>query len=319
MNLQLIKIKRQNAFDYNLLSDFMVKKKGKLIFNAGFGYTGDAGQIKKKDEDNLLKKFEKEFQIKAIIKRYKESFHLKKKLRNNYIENLTLPQINRETSNIKFVKYNSKNIRTRNNLNGEMRTKKIFDLKSANYVDKNINQILENDKNNEDIINYKNYFSHTVDSFIQKTTPDNYDKELTTNKSTSINNIQSNKKKRKLLKSISQDHIYIFGQNKIIIKNKKEKNKQLGLLTQIYNNMKTPFKDYEDFNRNKTKIRLKKNFNFFRANEIKNFTVIKQEQIDKIRDLYEREKNIDYKFCFLPSHYSVQKIARKAEKQKVKN
>ena len=319
MNLQLIKIKRQNAFDYKLLSDFMVKKRGKLIFNVGFGYTGDAGQIKKKDDDSLFKKFEREFQIRVIIKTYKEIFHLKKKLKNNYFENLTLPHINRETPNIKFEKYNSNNIRSRNNLNGEIRTKRIFEIKSENYVNKSNNQMSENNKNNENVINYKNYFSHTVDSFIQKTTPDNYDKELTTNKSTSINNIQSNQKKRKILKSISQDHIYLFGQNKIIINNKKEKNKNLNLLTQIYNNMKTPFKDYEDFNRNKTKIKLKKNFNFFRTNEVRNFTVIKQEHIEKIRDMYEKEKNIEYKFCFLPSHYSVKKIARKAERQKEKN
>ena len=40
MNLQLIKIKRQNAFDYSLLSEFMKKKNGKLIFTAGFGNAG---------------------------------------------------------------------------------------------------------------------------------------------------------------------------------------------------------------------------------------------------------------------------------------
>ena len=320
MNLQLNKFKRQKVFDYNLLSDFMVKKKGKLIFNAGFGYTGDAGKIKKKDDENLFKKFEREFQVRSIIKTYKEIFHLRKKLKKNYFENLTIPLKNRETPNIKLAmnyNYNSKNIRSRNILNGETRAKRIFDLKSANYFNKSNNQNIEVEKNNEKLINYRNYFSHTMDSFMQKTTSDNYEKELTTNKSTACNNIQSNQKKRKLLKNISQDNIYLFGENKII-NNKKDKNKQLGLLTQIYKNIKSPFKDYEDFNKYKTKIRLKKNFPFFRTNEVTNYNVIKQEEIEKIRDMYEKEKNIEYKFCFLPSHYSIKKIVRKAEKLKEK-
>ena len=41
--------------------------------------------------------------------------------------------------------------------------------------------------------------------------------------------------------------------------------------------------------------------------------------MEKIRDMYEKEKNIEYKFCFLPSHYSVKKIVRKAENHKEKN
>ena len=267
MNLQLIKFKRQNVFDYNLLSDFMVKKKDKLIFNGGFGYTGDAGKIKKKEDETLFKKFERVFQVRTIIKRYKEIFHLKKKLKQNYFENLTLPLKNRETPNIKL--------------------EKIY------------------------------YFSQTM-NFMQKTTSDNYEKELTTNKSTTFNN-QNNQKKRKLLKNISQDYIYLFGKNKIIINNKKDKDKQFGLLTPINNNIKTPFKNYEGFNKYKTKIRLKKNFQFFQTNEIRNYKVIKQEEMEKIRDIYEKEKNIEYKFCFLPSHYSVKKIVRKAENHKEKN
>ena len=320
MNLQLIKFKRQNVFDYNLLSDFMVKKKGKLIFNGGFGYTGDAGKIKKKEDETLFKKFERVFQVRTIIKRYKEIFHLKKKLKQNYFENLTLPLKNRETPNIKLEKiynYNSKNRRSRNILNGEARAKKILDLKSENYFYKSNNQNIEIEKNNGNLINYKNYFSQTM-NFMQKTTSDNYEKELTTNKSTTFNN-QNNQKKRKLLKNISQDYIYLFGKNKIIINNKKDKDKQFGLLTPINNNIKTPFKNYEGFNKYKTKIRLKKNFQFFQTNEIRNYKVIKQEEMEKIRDMYEKEKNIEYKFCFLPSHYSVKKIVRKAENHKEKN
>lgn len=324
MNLQLTKINKQNAFDYKLLSEFMVRKRGKLIFNVGFGYTGDAGQIKKKEDENYFQKFEREFQLKSIIKTYKEIFHLGKKLKNNYFENLKLPYMNvaRETHNIKFPKdnnYNLKNIKSRNILNGETRRNRILDLKSGNFVIKNNNQNIEIDKNNEIMINYKNYFYNTLDSFKQGTTSPNFDNELTTNKSTSLNNIQSNKKPRKLLKNISEDHIYLFGKNKIILNNKKKKNKQLGLLTQFYNNLKTPFKDYEDFNRNKTKIRLRKDFNFFKTNKVRNFTEIKQEYLEKIRYMYGKEKTIEYKFCFLPSHYSVKKIIRKAEKDEEKN
>ena len=52
--------------------------------------------------------------------------------------------------------YNSKNISSRNILNGETRAKRIFDLKSANYFNKSNNQNIEVEKNNEKLINYRN-------------------------------------------------------------------------------------------------------------------------------------------------------------------
>ena len=71
MNLQLIKIKKHNAFDYNLLSEFMIKKNGKLIFNAGFGNTGSGGgDSNKKEQINLMQKFERKFQMQSILKSY---------------------------------------------------------------------------------------------------------------------------------------------------------------------------------------------------------------------------------------------------------
>ena len=67
MNLQLIKIKKQNAFDYNLLSDFMKKKNGKLIFTAGFGNAGKISDNTKKGKLNLMQKFERKFQFHSIM------------------------------------------------------------------------------------------------------------------------------------------------------------------------------------------------------------------------------------------------------------
>ena len=312
MNLQLIKIKKHNVFDYNLLSEFMVNRNGKLIFNAGFGYTGEAGKIKKKDDDNLNQKFERKFQVKSILKSYKETFHLRKKSKKNNFGNLTLPHMNkiRESSNITLSKNNLRKIKSRNNFNSGT-SNRLFDLKSATILNKN-NQNIEGDKNNENLIDYKNYFSHTIDSFIQGTTPDNYEKELMTNKSTSFNHIKSNYKRKKLLKNNSHDYIYLFGQNKIIVNNKKGKKNHLSLATQFDKNVRSPFKDYEEFNPRKYKISLRKNFNFFRTNDFRNSVDIKQEYIAKIRSIYEMKKKVKYKFCFSPSHYSVKTIIRKA-------
>lgn len=314
MNLQLIKIKKNNVFDYNSLSEFMVNRNGKLMFNVGFGYTGEAGKIIKKDDDNLYQKFERKFQVKSILKSYKETFHLRKKSKNNISGNLTLPHMNKRrlTPNINLAKNNSKKIKTRNNLNSGT-SDRFFDLKSATFLLGKNSQNIESDKNNENLIDYKNYFSQTLDSFVQGSTSDNYEKELITNKSNSFYNIQSNYKTRKLLKNNSYDYIYLFGQNKIIKSGGKRKKNHLSLATQIDKNIRSPFKDYEEFNPKKTKIRLRKNFNFFRTNDFQNFVDIKQEYIAKIRSMYEIKKKVKYKFCFSPSHYSVKNIIRKAQ------
>ena len=58
MNLQLIKIKKQNVFDYNQLAEFMIKKNGRLIFNAGFGNTDKVGEKKQKEKIDFMEKVE---------------------------------------------------------------------------------------------------------------------------------------------------------------------------------------------------------------------------------------------------------------------
>ena len=117
MNLQLIKIKRQNAFDYNLLSEFMTKKNGKLIFNLGFGHTG-GGSDNNQGKLNLMQKFERKFQMQSILKSYNEAFHLHSQSVNNHskrrknIDTLTLPYLDkgRENKNSKFMQYKNKRL-----------------------------------------------------------------------------------------------------------------------------------------------------------------------------------------------------------------
>ena len=93
MNLQLFKIKRQNAFDYSLLSEFMKKKNGKLIFTAGFGNAGKIRDNTQKFKLNLMQKFERNFQFQSIIKSYNEAFHINPKK----------SQINWTPENIKII------------------------------------------------------------------------------------------------------------------------------------------------------------------------------------------------------------------------
>ena len=119
---------------------------------------------------------------------------------------------------------------------------------------------------------------------------------------------------------MSQDCIYLFGQNKIIMMNKNEKNKYPNTLSQNYDNTKTPFIDYDsDFNPKKIKYRLKKSFEFFKSKNFRNYAEIKQEYITKIRNILENKTKIKYQFESLPSHNSVKTIIRKKNKFEIKN
>ena len=120
MNLQLIKIKKHNAFDYNLLSEFMIKKNGKLIFNAGFGNTGSGGgDSNKKEQINLMQKFERKFQMQSILKSYNEAFHIRPSLSalnnlnprkyKNTIPSFTLPKFNKGSENLRNTYYKNRN------------------------------------------------------------------------------------------------------------------------------------------------------------------------------------------------------------------
>ena len=325
MNLQLIKIKRQNAFDYNLLSEFMTKKNGKLIFNAGFGHAGGGGDNNQKGKLNLMQKFERKFQMQSILKSYNEAFHLHPKSVNNHskrrknIDTLTLPYLDKgkENKNSKFMQYKNKRlIKTSNRV---FVYNAPFDGKSAKISSKNNYNKEPLDLNDGNTVDYNNYFYHTVDSFPQGTTSENCEKDFYNN-STSYNNLHTENKKRKLLKNMSQDCIYLFGQNKIIMMNKNEKNKYPNTLSQNYDNTKTPFIDYDsDFNPKKIKYRLKKNFEFFKSKNFRNYAEIKQEYITKIRNILENKTKIKYQFESLPSHNSVKTIIRKKNKFEVKN
>lgn len=325
MNLQLIKIKRQNAFDYNLLSEFMTKKNGKLIFNAGFGHAGGGGDNNQKGKLNLMQKFERKFQMQSILKSYNETFHLHPKSVNNHskrrknIDTLTLPYLDKgkENKNPKFMQYKNKRlIKTTNRV---FVYNAPFDGKSAKISSKNNYNKEPLDLNDGNTVDYNNYFYHTVDSFPQGTTSENCEKDFYNN-STSYNNLHTENKKRKLLKNMSQDCIYLFGQNKIIMMNKNEKNKYPNTLSQNYDNTKTPFIDYDsDFNPKKIKYRLKKSFEFFKSNNFRNYAEIKQEYITKIRNILENKTKIKYQFESLPSHNSVKTIIRKKNKFEIKN
>ena len=92
---------------------------------------------------------------------------------------------------------------------------------------------------------------------------------------------------------MSKDCIYLFGKNKIIIKNKNDKNKYIDTLSQNYDNSKTPFIDYDsDNNPYKIKSKLKKSLGFFTKTNVRNFTQIKQEYIIKIRRKLENKQHI---------------------------
>ena len=106
----------------------------------------------------------------------------------------------------------------------------------------------------------------------------------------------------------------MFGQNKIVLRNKKDKNKYPKSITQNYDKIKPPFIDYEkDTNPYKIRIRLKKNFEFFKT-DFEDFSEIKREYILKTRKLFDIKHNIKYKFGYLPSHDYVRTIIRKRNK-----
>ena len=236
MRLQLTKIKKQNAFDYSLLSEFMKKKNGKLIFTAGFGNAGKIRDNAQKVKLNLMQKFERNFQFQSIIKSYNEVFHIhpKKSENNLFPENIpiinnviNLPNITKNVKKLKEKKSNPKS--TDNNLKKKTNLKSSSLTFKPNYsiYGKNITFLNKNDDNINDedkSIDYNDYFYHTID-FIHQGNNSYSEKDFNTtlNKASSetnyINNLKNNIKNKKLYKNISQDCIYLFGQNKIIFKN----------------------------------------------------------------------------------------------------
>ena len=63
MNLQLIKFKRQKVFDYNLLSDFMVKKKVNLYSMLDLVIQEMQVKLKKKMMKIYLKNLKENFKL----------------------------------------------------------------------------------------------------------------------------------------------------------------------------------------------------------------------------------------------------------------
>ena len=330
MNLQLIKIKRQNAFDYSLLSEFMKKKNGKLIFTAGFGNTGKIRDNTQKVRLNLMQKFERNFQFQSIIKSYNEAFHIHPKTPGSTWTPENVPKMNNRV-NLPKIKENIKNLKDlklkpNSTFNQFHKNKTLFKNSSSIFkpnismYGKNTSSFFNNyydNKNYDDnSVDYNHYFYNTIEFFPQgnnSTTDKDYNNNI--NKAASTTNYFSNSKNRKLLRNISQDCIYLFGQNKIIYKNKNEKSRNdmfgFGKKSEI---QKTPFIDYSnEFNPHKTKYKLKKNFEFYKdkTKAYENFSELKQEYIFKIRKMFENNKNVKYKYEFLPSHKSVKNIVRK--------
>ena len=330
MNLQLIKIKKQNVFDYNQLAEFMIKKNGRLIFNAGFGNTDKVGEKKQKEKIDFMEKVEKKFQMKSILKSYNEAFHLHRKSvvlhkphkKNSFIPSQTLPYLRKrkEILNIKSINYSNKNKRLTRSA-----------LKTSNYntpikgktEDISLGRNLKNeplDSNGESTISYNTYFYNRLESHPEEINQEQNEDYLYNNNSTSGKNFYSKNRKRKLLKSNSEDFIYIFGKNKIIKMNKKDKkNKKIysNTLYQNRDNTKNPFIDYNaDQNLHKIKNRLKKKFQFV---EFENFEQIKREYIMKIRKLLKNKRDVQYHYEYLPSHNSVKNIIRKREEYEKKN
>ena len=322
MKLQLFKIQRQNAFDYNLFSEFMVKKNGKYFFNRGLGQNEErlTGNSNQKGKSGLMQKFERKFQFQSILKSYNDALHLRQKyvlngakpnLNKNLIGSLTLPYMNKvkETPNLKYFQCNYRNRRL------GAASNRAFPIagKKTNRLLKGRRNKETFDVNEENTVNYNNYFYHTLDSFPQGTTSENNEKDFY-NYSTGYNELYKENKCRKLPKSMSKDCIYLFGKNKIIIKNKNDKNKYIDTLSQNDDNSKTPFIDYDsDTNPYKIKSKLKKSLGFFTNTNLRNFTQIKQEYIIKIRRKLENKQHIKYHFEWLPSHKSVKIIKRKKQ------
>ena len=330
MNLQLIKIKRQNAFDYSLLSDFMKKKNGKLIFTAGFGNAGKIRDNTKKTKLNIMQKFERNFQIQSILKSYNEAFHINprksdknlifgKDQRIQFLPNLTR---NSDNKNCKTIRANH------NSTFNQFHNKTLFKSSSLSLgPNLSINGSLmkgNNNKttldNNDNSVEYNQYFYHTMDCFPQGTICSTDKDCLNINKvSSSVNIFSPDKKKnRRLLRNISQDCIYLFGQNKIIYKGKKDKSRNnTNTLYQKSEIQKTPFIDYDkDFNPRKTKYKLKKDFEFYKdkTKDYDIFAEMKQDHVYKIRKMFESKKNVEYRFGCLPSHKSVKIMIRKKKK-----
>lgn len=331
MNLQLVKIKRQNAFDYSLLSEFMKKKNGKLIFTAGFGNAGKITDNTQKNKLNLMQKFERNFQIQSIIKSYNEAFHIPSKhYKNNWTpennntmhQGFYLPQINKKKDNLisKNLKLNQRTIY--NQYKKNVKNSSILFNPNISMYGKNTSSYFRNnidnttlDNNGDTSVDYNKYFYHTIDYFPKENNANKeYDYYKKISKTSSTINIMNNDKNnnKKLLRNISKDCIYLFGKNKIIYKNRNEKsrnNKRLN--SEIH---KTPFIDYnKEFNPYKTKYKLKKNFKFYKdkIKEYENFSEIKQDYIFKIRKMFENKKKVKYQFEFLPSHNTVKTMIRK--------
>jgi hypothetical protein len=332
MNLQLIKIKRQNAFDYSLLSDFMKKKNGKLIFTAGFGNTGKIKENRKRIKLNLMQKFERNFQIQSIFKSYNEAFHInpKKSSKNLFVNrnqrifffpNLTRNQES-EIKKWKTIKMNKSS--TFNQFsNKQLLKSSSFSLKpnlSMNASSmKFYNSTLDNNKN-DNSVDYNQYFYHTIDCFPQGTISTTDKDCLNKNKTSSTINFYSHdkKSKKKLFRNISQDCIYLFGKNKIIYKNKKDKSRNdMDVSCQKSENEKTPFIDYnKEFNPYKTKNILKNKYEFYKdkTKSYETFAEMKQNHIYRIRKMFEKKKNVNYRFACLPSHKTVKTMIRKKQK-----
>ena len=332
MNLQLIKIKRQNAFDYSLLSEFMKKKNGKLIFTAGFGNAGKIKDNTGKNKLNLMQKFERNFQFQSIIKSYNEAFHIKKADISWAPENirtinngLFLPKLikNQNKNNINNMKLNPSLTYNKFDRNKTiLKNPSVFYNPNISMYGKNTSSYF-NKKNDllnaeDNSVDYNSYFYHTID-YLPQGDNNSLEKDFntTTNKAVSTTNFFSNSKNKKnksLYRNISQDCIYLFGKNKIIYKNKNDKSRNINNIGQKSEVLKTPFLDYnKEFDPYKTKNYLKKNFQFYRSKDkvYDNFSEIKQEYIFKIRKMFESKKDVKYKHENLPSHNSVRNIIRK--------
>lgn len=326
MNLQLIKIKKQNAFDYNLLSDFMKKKNGKLIFTAGFGNTGKISDNTKKDRLNLMQKFERKFQFHSIIKSYNDTFHIHPKSEKNIISDdnyktskeLLFPRINKskDSKNLKYINI-TKNIR-QNQFNRNILRNSSMKYNTNISMSGNNNYSLNpkyNDNtfpdNIDDSVDYNSYFYNTINSFpygANNFTEKEYYRTI--GKGTPTINSLYNTNSKKLLRNISQDCIYLFGKNKIIYKNKRNRNGDKNKI-EI---QKTPFIDYnKDFSPSKTKYKLRKDCEFYKdeSKHFENFSELKQDYIMKIRKMFEKNKKIKYQHNYLPSHNVVKTMIRK--------
>ena len=316
MNLHLYKIKRQNAFDYSLLAEFMKKKKGKLIFTAGFGNAGKIKDNTQKGKLNLMEKFERNFQFKSIIRSYNEAFRIHQKLSEKYSSPekiqkmkrvLYLPNLNKNVLNFQDQKLTP--ITTYNKLykNKNYLKKSLISFKpNTSVYGKNTSSffMINNDNNNknedDNSVDYNHYFYNTIDHFP-------LGNNTSWGKDFKIRN-------KTLVKNISEDCIYLFGKNKIIVKNKNESRNHINNLGQESESQKTPFIDYnKEFNAKKTKRKLKKNFDFYKDKNkpFENFFEMKQDYIFKIRKMFEKNKIVKYKYENLPSHKSITDIVRK--------